>query len=686
MPPSDTESESRATPTASLPQSIWKQLLSKVRASLQAALDALCSDLLVRAERAPISEQNRLLDIRHMLATKRDEILDQYCRQLSVPPPTKAPGTTTASPPELKLVSHEEQEEEVLLRILSNRVTDNAGPSLNELLRRLERLPTHILCIGPMELLRALLETIKPCIDDLDIRILAYSHFEEHCLRLLPESYQQWNQQLADCGIVPLAQGRVQSHPRRPPERSRSTDTTDSSGTTTGQPGPQPTLGPATSTLMDQLQRTLATQLLSGSITNESPQQTLRAQLLQGAKHDTESQQVAGWVDMIMEYIRQDQQLSEPTRHALSCLQPAMIRIALQDRSLFTQSRHPARQLLERLTRASLMYRGEALESRVQDRIQQWVLALLENFDGDLSLLTRLTDDIDAFLDDLQQQAERVERRHIEQLQGQERLAGARQYVQECIANRLNGRTVVPILKEFLEHSWVNVLLLLELQHGRDSQAWRDGLALADSLLEQAYPRPSQSDPARAIRIRFELFQALRTHLSLLGELSTEQIDQTLRTLSQAIRAVHQHNTDLLDSLQFTAHPQPIGRLSEVEHRPAASPEGGDSELQPYLKQIESLPFGTWFHFDQAQPAQQKMAWYSPISQNCLFVDRQGHRTQSLNTQAFARLMRDGKVRTVRDSDLESTCLSRILSFLKEKVEQFGGAFAAPIEIAPSKG
>lgn len=659
-----------------LHQSIWQQLLRKVRPGLRATFAALLDDLLSRADRAPSAKQNRLLEIRQQVAEQQDALLDHYCRSLRERPLDEAPRPAS----ELTLVSHEEQEEEVLLHILSNRATDRAGSSLRELLGRLEKLSPPNSAIAPADLLQALCKTLKPCVDDLDIRTLAYGHFEEHFLRLLPDAYRQWNQQLAERGVTlsPTATDRPKPPPRHTAPKSA-----------TAQPGPPiPASHDATPALdlIDQLQHALARQLKDNRLKPQPLQQMLQSQLGHSTGCDTETRQVADWVDMIMEYIRQDQQLSEPTRQALGCLQPTMIRIALQDRSLFTQSRHPARLLLERLTRASLMYQGESLEPRVQDKIQQLVLDLLDQFDGDLSLLARLNDDIDSFLTGLQQQAERVEKRQIEQVQGQERLLSARQYAQECIANRVRKHRVAPILREFLEHSWVNVLLLLELQHGRDSQAWRDGMALADTLLEQAYSPLSELDPARSLRQRFDLFQALRAHLSMLVELGSSQIDQYLNTLSQAIQAIRQKNTDLLKSLQFGARPQAIGQLSEDGPRnPPTRTNVPPPELQPYLERIESLPFGTWLHFDEQLPARQKMAWYSPVSHNCLFVDRQGHRTQLLSTRELACLMRDAKARPVEESDLESTWLSKMLGFLKEKIDHFGDAFSSPIEIAAAK-
>lgn len=672
MPQPASKQKSSAAPLPNSPQSIWQQLLRKLRPALRATLDALADELLTRADKASNAEQNRLLEARAKLIAQRDGLLDRYCRLLRELPPCDAAMLAPTSA-ELRLVSHEDQEEDVQLRILSSRAANRSGQPLVELLARLQHLSRHPLAIGPAELLRGLRDTLKASVDDLDVRVLAYGLFEERFLRLLPDHYRDWNQQLANQGVAPSTPKASSSCATAKTPSSAATPHRQRNPATDQADGTPPAPG-----LFDELQHTLARQFREKGQPPENPQQILHSQLRASTTCDAETRQVAGWVDMIMEYIRQDQQLPESTRHALSCLQPTMVRIALRDRKMFTHSQHPARQLLERLTRASLMYRGGNQESLVQSKIQQTMLHLLEQFDGDLSLLTQLNADLDAFLNDLQQQAERVEKRQIEQLCGQERLLSARQFAQQAIARRLSEREVAPILREFLEHNWVNVLLLLELQHGRESQAWRDGLALADTLLDQAYGPGSKQDPARALRVRFDLFQAIRARLVALVELSQRQIDQCVHILSQAIQAIQQQNTDLLDSLEFSERPQAIGLLSEAEQWHAEQPPMAlDAELQQYLKKIESLAFGTWFYFHDQPPPQQKLAWYSPVSNHCLFVDRRGHRTRLLSTHDFARLMRDAKVRLLEDSDLGSTWLSKMMSFLKEKMGQLGQSLPA---------
>jgi hypothetical protein len=70
-----------------------------------------------------------------------------------------------------------------------------------------------------------------------------------------------------------------------------------------------------------------------------------------------------------------------------------------------------------------------------------------------------------------------------------------------------------------------------------------------------------------------------------------------------------------------------------------------EARIHNHLRQ---LPFGTWFEFtDQAtgKTVQQKLAWFSPVSGNSLFVNRRGQRNDVMNLQELARAIADGRVR-----------------------------------------
>jgi hypothetical protein len=63
---------------------------------------------------------------------------------------------------------------------------------------------------------------------------------------------------------------------------------------------------------------------------------------------------------------------------------------------------------------------------------------------------------------------------------------------------------------------------------------------------------------------------------------------------------------------------------------------------------LRQLPFGSWFEFIDAvtgESTQRKLAWFSPVSGNSLFVTRRGQRSDVMNLQELARAIATGRVR-----------------------------------------
>jgi hypothetical protein len=69
---------------------------------------------------------------------------------------------------------------------------------------------------------------------------------------------------------------------------------------------------------------------------------------------------------------------------------------------------------------------------------------------------------------------------------------------------------------------------------------------------------------------------------------------------------------------------------------------------------LRQLPFGSWFEFtdpDTGEATQRKLAWFSPLSGNSLFVNRRGQRSDVMNLQELARAIANGRVRELPPQD-----------------------------------
>ncbi|HEX8778654.1 MAG TPA: DUF1631 family protein, partial [Rhodanobacter sp.] len=94
-------------------------------------------------------------------------------------------------------------------------------------------------------------------------------------------------------------------------------------------------------------------------------------------------------------------------------------------------------------------------------------------------------------------------------------------------------------------------------------------------------------------------------------------------------------------------------RLGESQHARAATATGeSEPPLGPQEARIHNrlrqLPYGSWFEFTDpatGETTRRKLAWFSPVTGNSLFVTRRGLRGEELNLRELARAMAAGQVR-----------------------------------------
>jgi hypothetical protein len=86
---------------------------------------------------------------------------------------------------------------------------------------------------------------------------------------------------------------------------------------------------------------------------------------------------------------------------------------------------------------------------------------------------------------------------------------------------------------------------------------------------------------------------------------------------------------------------------------------------------LRQLPFGSWFEFidpTTGETTERKLAWFSPVSGNSLFVNRRGQRSDVMNLQELARAIATGRVRELaaqRDNLLDRAWHSLTTSLLR---------------------
>ncbi|MEZ2417184.1 DUF1631 family protein [Luteibacter sp. RCC_6_2] len=334
---------------------------------------------------------------------------------------------------------------------------------------------------------------------------------------------------------------------------------------------------------------------------------------------------------------------ASPGRAVLGGLQWPMLRAAVNDRGFFDRPEHPARQLLDTVSEAAHHWldpaEGEP-DAALVDRLERLVVEASHAQVIDPAWRS----DIEQQIALLSRKAHVAERRQIEAMEGRDRLERARQRATDIMAERMvRGAAPRGVLRILLERTWADVLALHILRGGENGEAFLYCLGVTDQLLGRraiADARKLRQDVERGL-------EHLGMHPSEAAQVAAGLFDGPARHgddgLTPTDVAVRLKQRPRLG--EGTAHGEPVGPVQPTPLDPAA---------RAVYDGFASLRFGTWFEFVQADGSivLRKLAWFSPTTGRCLFVNQRGGRSEDMDLTRLARLVAKGEAREWKEQKM----------------------------------
>ncbi len=250
---------------------------------------------------------------------------------------------------------------------------------------------------------------------------------------------------------------------------------------------------------LSQLQQQQLQQVPVAQTLQEGQSQLLSSGNIETAIHsatgeqlvDEHSQDVIKLVDMLFSFILEDRNLPDPVKLLLTRLQIPFIKVALADEEFFKKDGHPARRLLNEMAMASIGWSGEADNSKrdtLLNKIESTVSRILEEFDSNFEIFTLLLTDFIAFMEKERRRVMLFERRAIDAEDGKAKSEVGRQKVDAQLNELVSGKPLPESFTSFIQGPWSNILFLIYMRQGVDSQQWTNALKVAKELIWTALP------------------------------------------------------------------------------------------------------------------------------------------------------------------------------------------------------
>lgn len=666
-------------------QDVLALVFDYVAGPLDRVLDDLEQQLQRAAEQADdLSERVKRLAQVRAVQRHRDRLAPRFMELFegelaSIRTPVEPAPAPVESPPgtkwELRLLEDDEASEDALLRAVTMRYESRAGLPLQLLGQRFgvlggrpafdaEQLP-----VGP----HRLTELLSAACDVFDIaaetRLQLLHLFERRVLASYEELAGALNEALAARNVLPSMKFvPLRARPRLRDAGGEALQTAEPMPSMPARPGPAPVGDPGASfEFVQQLltrRRGLIERLRSGGGTRASSAVVPTAQVvaalvpLQGqpiagldrVRDELQERFIASGAGMLaaddadvfelvgLLHARINEQLRADSASAalVSRLLIPLLRVALRDHGLFTQPRHPARQLLDAVAAP-----GRA--GTAEDDIDPQLRATLERAVGDV--VEHYRDDVRVFEDanaTVQEQlraatrkSEVAERRQIESARGKERLAEARRRAADLIAELAREHALPRATRSLMNLAWADVLTLSLLRHDEESEEWIGQLETTRQIVAVAAGAPTPEgldtrirDALTRIGYHDDEAAAIARHLGV-GETVDDDAAATRTELAMRLKSRSRLGTQAL--------PNP----------PSLSPRTPAEQAR--LEALRTLPVDGWFEFDaeDGPPVRRRLAWIGPASDSALFVNRRGQRAAEVTLDELARLLERGTVRPV---------------------------------------
>lgn len=377
--------------------------------------------------------------------------------------------------------------------------------------------------------------------------------------------------------------------------------------------------------------------------------------------------QVIDLVGMMFEYMLRDENLPSIAKAELCRLHTPYLKIAIVDKSLFTDTGHPAHELLNALALAGTRWVFENNPDRgVFPCIRKIVQRIIEDFQNNLDIFTELQQLLNNNLLALEGKAAAIEERTRQAASGREKLEQARSCAAGTIESLVSGRRVPPELRKVLGDVWLDKLMFIYLRESgaSESPGWKLATRAIETILWSIEPRTSEAarnelinrlpEIRRQVEQAFDMLSAYGTsdykpQLSLIYSLQNKAVAPGSGpgiVLGPVEEALHPADAPVVSGLAHPVLPQPATADISTE----ALTDENEIKLTPAeevaLNTLRHAAFGTWFTIlmDPGQPPLQvKLSWYSGISGNYMFVNSMGVKTLVIKHHELAVMLASGK-------------------------------------------
>jgi hypothetical protein len=365
-----------------------------------------------------------------------------------------------------------------------------------------------------------------------------------------------------------------------------------------------------------------------------------------------------GLLSRVFETVLLDDSIPPQTRELLRLLQVPVLKAALLDKTFFFEEAHPARRLVDLLSRMGWEQRKDQ-----DDPLFQAMQRSVERVgDARPDAFAEAVAELEAGIAAEEDAHEQAIAGPVASALKQEKLQLATRAARDAVALRVQAGDVEQVVSGFLEQRWTTVMTFAYSIEDDKPGAVGNAMRAMDDLIWSVKPKQTQEQRKTLIARLPRLLSTLNKWLDAIKWQDAERL-QFFAHLAECHASIVRAPIELSPErqLELAVEAAQQDALRRVELEQAAAEQ--EAARQQMISPVDGLERGMWFEFRGAEGARKlKLSWVSPLRTLFIFSGAGRREAFSLSAEKLAALLHEGKARVLAIDGVVGQVLSEAMA------------------------
>ncbi|MFZ3004286.1 MAG: DUF1631 family protein [Undibacterium umbellatum] len=373
-------------------------------------------------------------------------------------------------------------------------------------------------------------------------------------------------------------------------------------------------------------------------------------------------------LSQVFDSVFRNQAIPTQIKELISVLQIPVLKAALMDKEFFFQENHPARRMIELLSRYSLAWdQKKGQQDPLFQTMQRNVHRVQQEFDQEIALFDEVVDDLESFIQKEEKEAAEALQAPIKTALKKEKVKQASIAATHEVSLRVGTGEVVAFVETFLESRWTKVLTLAYSVKEEKPYAVEDAIKTMDDLIWSVQPKLTLQQRQELLNRLPAILARLNKWLSLIKWEDADRV-QFFADLAECHASIVRAPLDLSPERQIEiavevaqqAAERRLAKRAEAESKAEAEPPPPPDE---HVDTVTELERGVWLEFTKKTGGTNKvkLAWVSPMRSLYIFTTGDKEKTFQVTAEELEQTFREKRAKILQLDKVVDRALMEVL-------------------------